>query len=178
MCPLDSFSASHTPYFVSIWSIGSNHDTFVPAIMKPETKSKEAISAEVHDWAVKNRQLRKELLSREKRVEELEAMVSSLNKQLSEKIDQINEMVQKLMAFMTGDGGVNISESLRHSIAAEVSTEFEAREQKLKVAYAHESEKLVSDFKARLAATQNELNQLKGINAEDDLKSITENKTK
>lgn len=146
--------------------------------MKPETKSKEAISAEVHDWAVKNRQLRKELLSREKRVEELEAMVSSLNKQLSEKIDQINEMVQKLMAFMTGDGGVNISESLRHSIAAEVSTEFEAREQKLKVAYAHEREELDSDFKARLAATQNELNQLKGIYAENDPATISENKTK
>lgn len=146
--------------------------------MKPETKSKEAISAEVHDWAVENRQLRKELLSREKRVEELEALASSLNNQLSEKIDQINDMMQKLMAFMTGDGGVNLSESLRQSIVAEVSAEFEAREQKLKVAYAHEREELDSDFKARLAATQNELNQLKGINAEDDLKSISENKTK
>lgn len=129
--------------------------------MKPENKSTQAISAQVHDWAAENQQLRKELLSREKRVEELEAMVSSLNKQLSEKIDQINDMMQKLMVFMTGDGGVNLSESLRHSIAAEVSAEFEAREQKLKIAYAHEREKLDSDFKARLAATQNELNQLK-----------------
>lgn len=146
--------------------------------MKPETKSTQAIHAQVHDWTAENRQLRKEILSREKRVEELEAMASSLNKQLSEKIDQINDMVQKLMAFMTGDGGVNLSESLRHSIVAEVSAEFEAREQKLKIAYAHEREKLDSDFKARLAATQNDLNQLKGINAEDDLKSITENKTK
>lgn len=146
--------------------------------MKPENKSTQAISAQVHDWAAENRLLRKELRAREKRVEELEAMVSSLNKQLSEKIDQINDMMQKLMAFMTGDGGVNISESLRHSIAAEVSAEFKAREQKLKVAYAHEREKLDSDFKARLAATQNELNQLKGINTEDDLKIISENKTK
>ncbi len=146
--------------------------------MKLKNKSTQAFSAQVHDWAAENRQLRKELLSREKRIEELEAMASSLNKQLSEKIDQINDMVQKLMAFMTGDGGVNISESLRHSIAAEVSAEFKAREQKLKVAYAHEREKLDSDFKARLAAMQNELNQLKGINAEDDLKSISENKTK
>lgn len=105
-------------------------------------------------------------------------MVSSLNKQLSEKIDQINDMMQKLMAFMTRDGGVNISESLRHSIAAEVSAEFEAREQKLKVAYAHEREKLDSDFNARLAATQNELNQLKGINAENESAIISENKTK
>lgn len=146
--------------------------------MKPETKSTQANCAEAHDWAAENRQLRKELCVREKRVEELEALASSLNKQLSEKIDQINDMMQKLMAFMTGDGGVNISESLRHSIAAEVSAEFKAREQKLKVAYAHEREKLDSDFKARLAATQNELNQLKEINAEDDLKIISENKAK
>lgn len=146
--------------------------------MKSETKSTQAISAQVHDWAAENRLLRKELRVREKRVEELEALASSLNKQLSEKIDQINDMMQKLMAFMTGDGGVNISESLRHSIAAEVSAEFKAREQKLKVAYAHEREKLDSDFKARLAATQNELNQLKEINAEDDLKIISENKAK
>lgn len=55
--------------------------------MKRENKSTQAFSAQVHDWAAENRQLRKELLSREKRIEELEAMVSSLNKQLSEKID-------------------------------------------------------------------------------------------
>ena len=146
--------------------------------MKSETKSTQAISAQVHDWAAENRLLRKELRVREKRIEELEALASSLNKQLCEKIDQINDMMHKLMAFMTGDGGVNISESLRHSIAAEVSAEFEAREQKLKVAYAHEREKLDSDFKARLAATQNELNHLKGINTEDDLKIISENKAK
>ena len=133
--------------------------------MKPENKSTHAISAQVHDWAAENRLLRQELRVREKRIEELEAMASSLNKQLSEKIDQINDMMQKLMAFMTGDGGVNLSESLRQSIIAEVRSEFEVREQKLMVAYAHEREKLVSDFKARLAATQNELNQLKGIYA-------------
>lgn len=146
--------------------------------MRTGKQNLQAISAQVHDWAAENRLLRKELRAREKRVEELEAMVSSLNKQLSEKIDQINDMMQKLMAFMTGDGGVNISESLRHSIAAEVSAEFKAREQKLKVAYAHEREKLDSDFKARLAAMQNELNQLKGINAEDESAIISENKTK
>lgn len=71
--------------------------------MKPETKSTQANCAQVHDWAAENRQLRKELRVREKRVEELEAMVSSLNKQLSEKIDQINDMMQKLMVFMTGE---------------------------------------------------------------------------
>lgn len=146
--------------------------------MKPENKSTQAISAQVHDWAAENRLLRKELRVREKRIEELVAMASSLNKQLSEKIDQINDMMQKLMAFMTGDGGVNLSESLRQSIAAEFSAEFEAREQKLKVAYAHEREKLDSDFKARLAAMQNEFNQLKGINAENEPAIISENKSK
>lgn len=146
--------------------------------MRTGKQNLQAISAQVHDWAAENRLLRKELRVREKRIEELEALASSLNKQLCEKIDQINDMMHKLMAFMTGDGGVNISESLRHSIAAEVSAEFEAREQKLKVAYAHEREKLDSDFKARLAATQNELNHLKGINTEDDLKIISENKAK
>lgn len=144
--------------------------------MKPENKSTQAISAQVHDWAAENRLLREELRVREKRIEELEAMASSLNKQLSEKIDQINDMMQKLMAFMTGDGGVNLSESLHQSIAAEVSAEFEAREQKLKVAYAHEREKLDSDFNARLAAMQNELNQLKGINAENEPAIISETK--
>lgn len=140
--------------------------------MKSETKSTQANCAQVHDWAAENRLLRKELRAREKRVEELEALASSLNKQLFEKIDQINDMMQKLMAFMTGDGAVNLSESLRHSIAAEVSAEFEVREQKLKLAYAHEREKLDSDFKARLAATQNELNRLKGLPDGDNPTSI------
>ncbi|MBS6912164.1 MAG: hypothetical protein KH188_06200 [Prevotella sp.] len=140
--------------------------------MKSETKSTQANCAQVHDWAAENRLLRKELRAREKRVEELEALASSLNKQLFEKIDQINDMMQKLMAFMTGDGAVNLSESLRHSIAAEVSAEFEAREQKLKVAYAHEREKLDSDFKARLAAMQNELNRVKGLPIGDNPTSI------
>lgn len=136
--------------------------------MKLKNKSTHAISAQVHDWAAENRLLRKELLSREKRVEELEILASSLNKQLSEKIDQINDMMRKLMAFMTEDGGVNLSEYLRHSIVAE----FEAREQKLKVAYVHEREKLDSDFKARLAAMQNELNQVNGLPDRDNPTSI------
>ena len=146
--------------------------------MKPENKSTQAISVQVHDWAVENRQLRKELCVREKRVEELEALASSLNKQLCEKIDQINDMMQTLMAFITGDGAVNLSESLRQSIVAEVRSEFEAREQELEKAYTCEREKLTSKFNDRLAAMQNELNQLKGIYAENDPAIISENKTK
>ena len=130
--------------------------------MKPENKSTQAFSAQVHDWAAENRQLRKELLSREKRIEELEAMASTLSNQLSEKIDQINDLMQKMISFMTTNGDATLLESLRQSVVAEIRAEFEAREQKLKEAYAHEREKLTSDFNARLAVCQDELDRLKG----------------
>jgi len=71
--------------------------------------------------------------------------------------------MQKLVAFMTGNGEVNLSDSLREAVVASVRAEFEAREQKLKKAYAQDMEKLTSDFNARLTAKQNEINQLKGI---------------
>ena len=131
--------------------------------MKSEAKSIRAISTQAHGEAAENRLLRKELLARDKRVEELEAMVSNLNKQLCEKVDQLNDMMQKLMSFMTGKGEVNLSDSLRKAVIAGVRVEFEAREQKLKEAYANELERLTADFNARLAAKQNEINQLKGI---------------
>ena len=131
--------------------------------MKSEEKSIRTISAQAHGEAADNRLLRKKLLARDKRVEELEAMVSNLNKQLCEKVDQLNDMMQKLMSFMTGKGEVNLSESLREAVVAGVRAEFEAREQKLKEAYANELEKLTADFNARLAAKQDEINQLKGI---------------
>lgn len=140
--------------------------------MKPENKSTQAISAQVHDWAAENRLLRKELRVREKRVEELEALASSLNNQLSEKIDQVNDIMQKLMAFMTGSGDVNIMETLRRSIAAEVRSEFEVREQELEKAYTCEREKLTSKFNARLEAMHNELNQVKGLPDGDNSTSI------
>lgn len=137
--------------------------------MKPENKPTQAIHVQSHDWAAESQQLRKELLSREKRIEELEAMVSSLNNQLSEKIDQINDMMQTLMSFMTGiKGEPTLLDSLRQSVVTEVRAEFEAREQKLEEAYAQEREKLASDFKARLAVQQDELNRLKETDGEDD----------
>ena len=40
--------------------------------MKPENKLTQAIHVQSHDWTAENQQLRKELLSREKRIEELE----------------------------------------------------------------------------------------------------------
>ena len=136
--------------------------------MKSEAKSIRAISAQAHGEAADNRLLRKKLLARDKRVEELEDMVSNLNKQLCEKVDQLNGMMQKLVSFMTGKGEVNLSDFLREAVVAGVRAEFEAREQKLKEAYANELEKLTADFNARLAAKQNEINQLRGINDEDN----------
>lgn len=130
--------------------------------MKLENKPTRAIHVQSHDWTAENQQLRKELLSREKRIEELEDMVSSLNNQLSEKIEQINDMMQKMISIMTTNGDATLLESLRQSVVAEIRAEFEAREQKLKKAYAHEREKLTSDFNARLAVYQDELDRLKG----------------
>ena len=130
--------------------------------MKPKNKPTQAIHVQSHDWAAENQQLHKELLAREKRIEELEAMASYLNNQLSEKIDQINDMMQKMISLMTTNGDATLWDSLRQSVVTEVRAEFEAREQKLKEAYAHEREKLTSDFNARLAVYQDELNHLKG----------------
>lgn len=130
--------------------------------MKPKNKPTQTIHVQSHDWAAENQQLRKELLSREKRIEVLEAMVSTLNNQLYQKIDQINDVMQKMISFMTANGDATLLDSLRQSVVTEVRAEFEAREQKLKEAYAHEREKLASDFNARLAAQQDELDRLKG----------------
>ena len=96
--------------------------------MKPENKRTQAICVQSHDWAAENQQLRKELLSREKRIEKLEAMASTLNNQLSEKIDQINDMMQKMISFMTTNGDATLLDSLRQSVVAEIRAEFEARE--------------------------------------------------
>lgn len=137
--------------------------------MKPKNKSTQAIHVQSHDWAAENQQLRKELLAREKRIEELEAMASYLNNQLSEKIDQINDMMQKMISVMTTNGDAALLDSLRQSVVAEIRAEFEQREQKLKESYAHEREKLTSDFNARLAIQQSEVNRLKSINDKIEL---------
>lgn len=136
--------------------------------MKPENKSTQAIHVQSHDWTVENHQLRKELLSREKRIEELEDMVSSLNNQLSEKIDQINDMMQKMISIMIANGDATLMDSLRQSVVAEIRAEFEAREQKLEEAYKYECENLTSYFNARLAVYQDELDRLKETGGEDD----------
>lgn len=149
------------PYPVRSQTIRRKRRYLCLAIMKPENKLTQAIHVQSHDWATENQQLRKELLSREKRIEELEAMVSTLNNQLSEKIDQINDLMQKMISFMTTNGDATLLESFRQSVVAEIRAEFEAREQKLKDVYAHEREKLTSDFNARIVVYQDELDRLK-----------------
>lgn len=141
--------------------------------MKPKNKPTQAIHVQSHDWAAENQQLRKELLSREKRIEELEAMASTLNNQLSDKIDQINDMMQKTISLMTTNGDATLLDSLRQSVVAEIRAEFEQREQKLKESYAHKREKLTSDFNARLAIQQSEVNRLKSINDKIELHYLT-----
>lgn len=131
------------------------------------------IHVQSHNWAAENQQLRKELLACEKRIEELEAMASYLNNQLSEKIDQINDMMQKMISVMTTNGDATLLDSLRQSVVAEIRAEFEQREQKLKESYAHEREKLTSDFNARLAIQQSEVNRLKSINDKIELHYLT-----
>lgn len=108
--------------------------------MKPKNKPTQTIHVQSLDWAAENQQLRKELLSREKRIEELEAMASTLNNQLSEKIDQINDLMQKIISYMTTNGDATLLDSLCQSVVAEIRAEFEQREQKLKESYAHERE--------------------------------------
>lgn len=140
--------------------------------MNPENKHTQAIHVQSHDWAAENQQLRKELLAREKRIKELEAMASTLNNQLSEKIDQINDLMQKMISFMTTNGDATLLDSLRQSVVAEIRAEFEQREQKLKESYAHEREELTSDLNARLAALRSELDPLKVITARDSVSTI------
>lgn len=159
--PFGSLSVNH-PYIVKSQAIRSKRRYLCLSIMKPKKTHTQAIHVQSHDWATENQQLRKELLAREKRIEELEAMASTLNNQLSEKIDQINDLMQKIISYMTTNGDATLLDSLCQSVVAEIRAEYELREQKLKESYAHEREKLASDFNARLAAYQDELDHLKG----------------
>ena len=143
--PFGSLSVNH-PYIVKSQTIRRKRRYLCLAIMKPENKPTQAIHVQSHNWAAENQQLRKELLAREMRIEELEAMASTLNNQLSEKIDQINDMMQKMISFMTTNGDATLLDSFRQSVVAENRAEFEAREQKLEEAYAHELEKLSSNL--------------------------------
>lgn len=82
-------------------------------------------------------------------------------------------MMQKMISVMTTNGDATLLDSLRQSVVAEIRAEFEQREQKLKESYAHEREKLTSDFNARLAIQQSEVNRLKSINDKIELHYLT-----
>ena len=123
--PFGSLSVNH-PYIVKSQAIRSKRRYLCLSIMKPKNKPTQTIHVQSHDWAAENQQLRKELLSREKWIKELEAMASTLNNQLSEKIDQINDLMQKMISFMTTNGDATLLDSLRQSVVAEIRAEFEA----------------------------------------------------
>ena len=91
-------------------------------------------------------------------ISDLRTQIDCLNRNLSEKVSQIADMMDKLVAFMMGRGDVTLSDSLRDAVISGVRAEYEMREKKLKEEYARQLDKM----SAELAAKQNEINALKG----------------
>ena len=130
--------------------------------MKSENKTIQAISAQAHGEAADNRLLRKKLREKDDLISDLRTQIDCLNRNLSEKVSQIADMMDKLVAFMMGRGDVTLSDSLRDAVISGVRAEYEMREKKLKEEYARQLDKMSAEFSARLAAKQNEINALKG----------------
>ena len=130
--------------------------------MKSEEKSQKAISAQAHGEAANNRLLRQKLREKDELISDLRAQIENLNKNLSEKVSQISDMMDKLVAFMMGRGDVTLSDSLRDAVLSGVRAEYEMRERKLKEEFSRQLDRLSSEFEVRLAAKQNEINALKG----------------
>lgn len=125
--------------------------------MKSEEKSIKAISAQEHREAADNRLLRQKLREKDELISDLRSQIEDLNRNLSEKVSQMTDMMDKLMAYMMGRGDVTLSDSLRDAVVSGVRAEYETRERKLKEEYSNKLEKLSAEFEARLAAKQNEL---------------------
>ena len=121
-------------------------------------KTIQAISAQAHSEAADNRLLRKKLREKDDLISDLRIQIDCLNRNLSEKVSQIADMMDKLVAFMMGRGDVTLSDSLRDAVISGVRAEYEMREKKLKEEYARQLDKM----SAQLAAKQNEINALKG----------------
>ena len=134
------------------------------ASTKAEEKSIKAISAQAHGEAADNRQLRQKLREKDNLISDLRAQIDNLNRNLSEKVSQMANMMDKLVAFMMGRGDVTLSDSLRDAVVSGVRAEYEMRERKLKEEFSMQLGKLTSEFEARLAAKDNEINALKGEN--------------
>ena len=130
--------------------------------MKSEEKSIKAISAQAHGEAADNRLLRKKLREKDELISDLRAQIENLNKNLSEKVSQMADMMDKLVAFMMGRGDVTLSDSLRDAVVSGVRAEYEMRERKLKEEFSRQLGNLTSEFEARLAAKDNEINSLRG----------------
>ena len=130
--------------------------------MKSEEKSIKAISAQAHGEAADNRLLRHKLREKDELISDLRAQIENLNRNLSEKVSQMADMMDKLVAFMMGRGDVTLSDSLREAVIAGVRAEYEMRERKLKEEFSKQLGNLTSEFEARLAAKDNEINALKG----------------
>ena len=130
--------------------------------MKSEEKSIKAISAQAHGEAADNRLLRQKLREKDNLISDLRAQSENLNRNLSEKVSQMADMMDKLVAFMMGRGDVTLSDSLRDAVVSGVRAEYEMRERKLKEEFSMQLGKLTSEFEARLAAKDNEINALKG----------------
>ena len=135
--------------------------------MKSEEKSIKAISAQAHGEAADNRLLRKKLREKDELISDLRAQIESLNKNLSEKVSQLADMMDKLVAFMMGRGDVTLSDSLRDAVVSGVRAEYEMRERKLKEEFSSQLKKMSAEFEARLAAKDNEINALRGDNEGD-----------
>ena len=130
--------------------------------MKSEEKSIQAISAQAHGEAADNRLLRKKLREKDEQISDLRSQIDSLNRNLSEKVSQTADMMDKLVSFMMGRGEVTLSDSLRDAVISGVRAEYELREHRLREEFSRQIDRLTSEFEARLAAKQNEINALKG----------------
>ena len=129
-----------------------------------EEKSIKAISAKAHGEAADNRLLRQKLREKDNQISDLRAQIENQNRNLSEKVSQMSDMMDKLVAFMMGRGDVTLSDSLSDAVVSGVRAEYEMRERKLKEEFSRQLGKLTSEFEARLAAKDNEINTLKGEN--------------
>ena len=125
---------------------------------------KKAISAKAHGEAADNRLLRQKLREKDNLISDLRAQIENLNRNLSEKVSQMADMMDKLVAFMMGRGDVTLSDSLRDAVVLGVRAEYEMRERKLNEELSMQLGKLTSEFEARLVAKDNEINALKGEN--------------
>ncbi len=129
--------------------------------MKADERSIQAMAMQLQNEAADNRRLREKLRESDRRHEDDQSAIKALTQQLSEKMSQVSDMMQKMVDFFMGKGDVTLSDSMRDAVISGVRAEFEAREKALKEQYAKELEKLRIGYETRLAAKQNEIDRLR-----------------